>query len=684
MSTYSDSVLLDTPLGYWRHDEVGSATNGDDLADISGNDKPVTLCYANGSETLLPYGKPSGIETDVSSRSLQTFSDNLSHVDDNDRSYAYRADSDFLIAGDFTLECWVNSLSNLTSGGSFPFFGVRGCYRLRRKFGGAVGAANFYFELAVTIDGTTHTVVVETPIFNNTFYYLAGGRSGNAIFLQVNRDFLAIETVPGLDNDEGDPTPLSLTPCNPAGNSIVIGGLPFNDIHNDTLLDECAIYDYALSEARRDAHYEAGINATLLNGYSNVVPSAILYSDEDLAPISFPFRHNWDESLIERISFATNNSRSTSGNPEGGQPTLSPRREVEISQILRDDSERRKFRAKLWAHQDRKWFIPMREDFEQLSTALSSGTNSIPVSPQYKDYDVDSWVGIREINDAGEVTKSEVLEIQALNAPSGPVITKTNLVNSYQAYLSYAYPVRRGYIERSVPVRGHTDAVEELTVVTRLLAEDEKTVPNRITPWTPTLTRGGYEVFDPSIWQSNDWSDNRDYDVERAGEDIDFEVGAFRVTSDTIGAEESFSYRIILEGRDKHSQFLGWFYAREGSLNYLWVSTMQEDFKIVSVLGADLTVEGTEYSENYALAQARSDLAFVYHDNTMILRKVLSFSGSPNETLGLDANVPTQTNLRSISLLKFCQMDGSTLEIAKVTDTKWRFAWRFRELLFTP
>lgn len=682
--SYFDEIIADTPLSYWRHDEVGTAVNGDEITDSSGNNKPVTLCYANASGTLLPYGKPSGIETDASSRSLHTFSNSLSHVGNNDRSYAYRADSDFIVPGDFTLECWVNSLSDTELGTSFPFFGVRGVYRLRRKFGGEVGAANFYFELAVNIGGTVHTVVAETPVFNNAFYYIAGGRSGNAIFLQINKDFLAVETVPGTDNDAGDPTPLTLTPCQPAGNSLVIGGLPFNDIHNDTLLDECAIYDYALSEARRDAHYEAGINATLLNGYSNVVPSAILYSDEELPPISFPFRHNWDEPLVERISFVANNSRSTSGNPEGSQPAPTPRREIEISQILRDDSERRRFRAKLWAHQDRKWFVPMREDFEQLAATLSSGTNSIPVSPQYKDYDVDSWIGVREINDAGEIVKSEELEIQSLNVPTGPIITKTNLVNSYQAYLSYAYPVRRGYLERSIPIKGHTDAVEELTIVLRLLAEDEKIVPNRITPWTPTLTRGGYEVFDPSIWQSNDWTDNRDYDVDRAGEDADFEVGAFRVVSDTIGAEETFSYRITLEGRDKHSKFLGWFYAREGSLNYLWVPTMQKDFKIVSVLGAALTVEGLEYSENYALAQARSDIAFVYHDNTMILRKVLSFSGSPNETLTLDSSVPTQINLRSVSLLKFCQMDGNTLEIAKVTDTKWRFAWRLRELLFTP
>src|SRR5262249_55936281 len=160
----------------------------------------------------------------------------------------------------------------------------------------------------------------------------------------------------------------------------------------------------------------------LLNGYSNVVPSAILYSDEELPPISFPMRHNFVDSLIERISFFTNRSTTIGGSQEAGEGRPKPRREIEIAQLLRDDKERRRLRAKLWAGQNRKWFIPIREDFEQLAAPLSSGANSIPVTTQYKDYEVDSFVGLRELNDKGEIVKSEELEIQTVNPSS--VVTK--------------------------------------------------------------------------------------------------------------------------------------------------------------------------------------------------------------------------------------------------------------------
>lgn len=661
--SWQSEIEADSPTVWLPLDVEGAASDNQIVPAGPGTDFDGVLDY---SGTAQVWGFSSFVETAPSS-AYRGCGQGINGVD-ADSNITVPHDSAMTVSNDFACEGGVKIFSDIPLAGTFGLIWKQGPGGIGlSSAGGGTRLCAFCFDSFPQIWVTTATFVITD--FFGVWFHVAAERSGNALSLYINGALNNFSTI-----TSGLPT--------------ATGTNPFR-VHSspgayEAIYDEALFYTHANGGARYLAHYEAAINATPLNGYSNVVPSAILYSDEELPPVSFPFHHNWSDPLIERISFAADTSRSRSGKPEGNQPSPTVRREVEISQMLRDDSERRRFRAKIWAHQDRRWFIPMREDFQQLSSTLSSGGNSIPVSPQYKDYDVDSWIGVRQIDDQGKIVKSEELEIQTLNAPSGPIITKTNLVNSYLPYLSYAYPVRRAILERSVPIKGHTDSVEDLTVVARLLAEDEKQVPNRITPWTPTLTRDGYEVFDPPTWQSNDWSDVRDYDIERQGQEIDFEVGAFGVVSDTPGAEESFSYRITLEGRDKHSQFLGWFYAREGSLNYLWVPTMQKDFKILSVGVSDFTVEGTDYSENYALAQSRRDLAFVYHDNTMQLRRVTSFSGSPNETLSLNTTTPTLTNLRSVSLLKFCQIDGNTLEIAKYTDDVWRFAWRFRELLFTP
>lgn len=439
----------------------------------------------------------------------------------------------------------------------------------------------------------------------------------------------------------------------------------------------------ALTEAEGRVIYESALNILPMRLYSNVLPSAVWRSQADSTPIHYSFRHNFEDTLIERISFLNNNSKTLGGSIEGSEIRPKPRREIEISHLIRSDEERRELRAKFWAHQNKTWFLPIRQDFEQLASSLSSGVSTIPTNTQYKDYAVDSWVGLRELDDQGKIIKSEVLKVDAVNV--NDVQTTTPTVNSYNPLWSFVYPVRRGIISRSLPIRGHTDSIEGVVVVFELLPQDEAVAPNRIIPWTPTIVYKGYEAHDPAVWQSHNWAGGREYDVERALSRIDFETGIFEVESDTPGAEEAFEYRMLLKGRDKISQFLGWFYARGGSLNYIWIPSMQKDFNILSSAPFTVTVSALNYSENFALAEARRDLAFVNQDNTMSLRRITVFSGSPNETLTLEApGVPSLANLRSLSLLKFCQMESDSIELAWVTDDLVQVAWRFKELLSTP
>lgn len=661
--SYESEVLADNPSLYYRLDTVGPAANGDPVPDTSVENLIGTL-NVDGSALVNPWGFASPVETDPTSRAF--FSHNDPSV--SEAFITRSSESEIEPAGDFTLESLLKpGVLAIDMVGKRNALGDDYCFRVSidtngRFVGRMRDSANTEWTVTAPSFGGGQNELI------GIWWHVALVRQANALGVYVNKELRATTTI-----TSGLPTLAE------SGDFRVGAGIS-GDF--SFFADEVALYTHAVSGARIGVHFDEMLAGLILNGYSNVVPSAILYSDEKLPPISFPFRHNWSEPLIERISFATNISKSRSGSEENGQGRPKPRREIEIAQLLRDDSDRRKLRSKLWANQHRKWFIPIREDFQQLASLLSSGGNSIPVTTQYKDYEVDSWIGVRQLNDQGVITKSEELEIQTVNPTS--IVTKTNLVNSYDPFLSFAYPVRRAILEKSIPVRGHTDAVESLTLVARLLAEDEKVTPNRITTWTPTIEYEDHEVFDPSVWQGNDWSEPKEYDIDRELEDVDFDLGTFGAASDTPGASEVFTYRMVLKGRDKQAAFLGWFYARSGSLNYLWVPSMQKDFKVVSVLGSSLTVEGTEYSESYALAEARRDLVFVYHDNTLIFRRVLSFSGTPDETLVLDATVPTQTNLRSVSLLKFCRLDSDQLEIAKSTDDVWRYAWRFREMLSTP
>lgn len=650
-----ESVVIDNSVdAFWRLD--GLSDTHPVLTDASGNGHHAD-CYAEKAtnpEGHVHGGVPSPIETDAGSRAMYGRAGKvLATGFDRRNTFCWQGwiFNDTSTTDPNTLICrsghWSLTTSNILGIG-----------------GGATNAA-----ARLRVGTTNYELIGATALQPMTWYYLALVYNAGVIRLYVNAVVDDEETGVTGDMDVGSST------------RFYLGAMEADEgAWNSRGMDEPAV-GIALTQAQLLENHEAALNLLSLRGYSNIVPSAILYSAIEPDPIEFPFRHNWVEPLIERISFRTNTSRARVGASENARVRLKPRREIEITQVMRDDGERRKLRAQLWAGQSRKWFVPMLEDREQLTSPLVSGVVIVPVSTVYKDYEVGSYIGLRQLNDAGVVVHSETLQIEAMTATTVTPVTEP--VNDYAAYLSSVYPVRRALISPS-NIRGHTDSVEDVTIIARLLAEDEAAVPNRIIPWLPSLKYRDVEVFDPSIWQSHDWSELREYQSTMELDDVDFDAGVFAVESDAPGASETFNYSITLKGREDIAAFLGWFYERAGALNYVWVASMQRDFEVVSVAGANITVEGTNYSDHYTLAQARRDVAFVYHDNTLEFRRVTASAGAPNETLTLDATVPTLTNLRSLSLLKFCQLDADSLEIAKVTDDVWRFAWRFRELLTSP
>ena len=539
-----------------------------------------------------------------------------------------------------------------------------------------IGFTNGNITGRVTIDGVFHVLTYSVAnLIRGNWYMIWLRRNGTVLDMGVNDAVVTAPVTCGSGDVNAD---------NWLSDGWYFGRSQSANIWHSHGTDEPFILNYPWTLAEAIAVYEAAIGATFLRGRADANPTGILRSIFEPDPISYPFRHNWTEPLTERISFRSAISTAVTGVEESVAEREAPRRELEWTQILRDNRERRRLRALLWANQNRKWFIPIRQYAEQLLEPLAATTTITPISPEFKDYEVNSRIGFRQMNGQGEIVHWEERRITSLNENS---IEHEPLTNDYAAYLSIVYPVHRAYLRSSLSVKGHTDAVEEVTLTARLLPEDEELVPNRIVQFTPTIKYRDVEVFDGRMWQSNDWSENREYEIERAGEEIDFDTGLIGFESDTVGASETFSYRMTIEGIDQIAAFLGWYYERVGALNYLWVPTMQEDFDILSIdlPNQQITVRDTNYSDAYALAEPRRDLAFVYWDGSVILRRVVAFElAGENETLTLDASVPTITNLRFVSLLKYCRLDADQLELAWQTNNVIQVAWRFRELLTTP
>lgn len=654
MASWLDTVLSFLPVAFWRLDHFPTDTV---MTDSSGNGFPGEL-YQTGQTT---FGFPSPIETDPASMALG-----------GQAGFALAADLPDM-DGNHTWIVWCyNDGSGVKTGisrnamwsiGSSNTLGFSAANTAGTRF------SNFtesYSELL-----TSSAVLGDLPV---GWYMLTRVRNAAVGQLYVN-DLLVDEIV---DIPTG-----SLAPYTGPDTKYAVGEAngPVTGFFKSTAVDEAILFDYALNQAAITAIYESALNSLFLDLISNVIPSAVISSDFPTDPISFPFRWNWAEPPIERLTFRTDVSRARTGAEEGNGQRVAPRREFEFQQVLRNNAERRRLRALLWSKQHAIWFVPVRQDAEQLVTQLLTGATTIPVATVYKDYEVGGYIGLRQYDDSGNITHWEEQLITAVTPVS---VESGALVNNYDPYLSWVYPVRRALLTPNVSPQGITDTVETVTLTARLLPEDEAETPRRIAPWSPTLKYRDYEVFDPLVWPSYNWEDEREYEVERTLDEIDFDTGRIAYDADTIGAAEATPYAIILTSRATIAQFLGWFYERKGQLRYLWVPTMQGDFEVLDVDGDELTVTDTNYSDAFALAEPRRDLAFVYHDNSMEFRRVLSFSGTPNETLILDAAVPSLTNLRSVSLLKFSRLDADQLELAWETDSVVRVAWRFRELLHSP
>ena len=678
--SYDAEIDADGPLGFWLHDETPAASNGDMLEDRSGNARDLTLCF-NGAGGLEPYGQPSPIETYSNSRALHTYSDNTSHVG-GDYAYAWNTASAFNLARDFTLECWAKSRSDVVAGTFYPFFGKRGRFRLARTFGGAGGgAANFYFTLRVTLtDGITYVCVAETPVYNGVAYYLSAGRLGNSLFIRLNKQLAGQLEIPDLDIASPSSGNLSLTPCTPPGDSLIVGGLPFNDVHNDVDLAKCALYDYALGVARANAHYDAARLTQAVSGAARGGSTATLDSFVVPDPAPFVFRHNWKTPLTERLTKRTAISQARAGKEQRGGARAKHRRQIEHAITTETDAARRRLEAFLFANQRKIVTAPVQSDKSRLAAPLSAGATIIPVSTEFMDYDAGGRVMLFNFSTG----KGESAIIEEVAAEQ--LTLRTGLKNDWPVAGTRVAPAVRALLEARINVAAAKAAMTEQRIVANIIVEDVPASPNRFTPWAASYTYDALEVFDPFTWGRHDYSEAQQITSDQQRDDYDYETGVFGAESGTDAPQGSFTHRLFLKGRERISAFLGWWDARSGARAPLWVPTFKHDFKVVSMAGSVVTVADSDYLDRYYPHEARRDVAFILTNRTMAFRHINSAAPSGDtEALTMNSSVAAlATTTKQLCFLKHCRLDADALELAWLTQDQVRVTLRFRELLTAP
>jgi hypothetical protein len=643
--SYESTVLAKTPVVFYRFDEL----SGSVIPDSSGN------AHHGAYDSLVGYGLASPIETDPASRAVNHFAGIL--------PLSLGGVLDIKTA--FTWECWGYYSNALLTAGTAHLitrngqWGLNGSNLLGFNGGGIVAAV--YIGLG---DPNLFSYSVSKgSLQDDTWYYMALVRNGNTIQLYVN-GYLA-------DQDASLPT----DDMNPSGvTQWTFGASPTTGAFQSAGLDEVAIYDYALSAGEILENYEAA-RATLPM-YAVITGRSSVALDSSPPPVysPFPYSHDFNSPIIERLSRPTEVSEAIDGTEERSAQATQTRRTLSHSVAIMDAQARRQLAGILNYNQGQPIPWPISQDELELTAPITAGDTVISVlSTDYRDFDPAG----RALIFSSEFA-FEQIEIASLNP-----LTAVDPIESNWPITARIVPLKLAIIDQELPLLAHTSRLQDASVRASILVEEIAAEPNRITPYTPAYTYRSVEVFDPRVWGLSDYNDPLNHDTVQKSELLDAKTGLFRLdSSDVEVSRPGFAYQLELDGREVISKFLGWYEERAGRLNKLWVPTYQEDFNLVSMTGSTITVKESAYEATYNVADHRRDLALVQKDGTLAFRRINSVAPSgANEVLTVNSSVSSlATTTNELCFLAMCRLDADEIELAWWTDNCVSVSLRFREL----
>jgi hypothetical protein len=223
---YANTVLADNPSGYWRLGEL------------------------SGTAAAAASGSPAGTYTNAPTLGVG------GGVGDTDTAVRFDGSNDYMTLGDsfdlvnnstFTIECWVNPAAAATA--SYP-----------EVFGKYTASGGWWLYLEGSAEGTPNAATFERIGSAGSDHASTGAAS---LALPVNTWSHVAVTYDGTDvriylnGVLRDTTTSSRTVPNTAI-AATLGGDPGTTAPFNGRLDEAAIYPTALSQARIQAHYDAG------------------------------------------------------------------------------------------------------------------------------------------------------------------------------------------------------------------------------------------------------------------------------------------------------------------------------------------------------------------------------------------------------------------------------------------
>lgn len=664
---YQVAVLADTPILYYRLDQLGGGVDGESVPDLSGNGFDASLVF-NGSNP--PWGYLSPIETDASSREFWGYTNPVVYGFTGASHINRASDSAFEPSGDFTVEAWIRPMDNIPFAGTFGLTAKQDSGGILMLFNGAVRLGGFCFDSA----GTLFTVVDNSfavPDYIGSSFHVVVERDGNALALYINGSLRNTTTI-----TSGLPTRSTSSPfyIHPGGSFYL----------NDRF-DEVAYYDYALGGARALVHYEAAL--AILNSSATITVRVPVTLDTDsIEPVEFPFTHNWadpisraERVITETLTYRTHFNRSEPDYQQRvGARTHGPQRMVEIAVTPTTAIGRARLQQLLWQPAG-VYRLPIDTDWTVLTAQANPSDMTLDCDTTMRDFETGSYVSVwANVQDVGTYQTFRITSV------SDTQLGVTPAVGAAMPVGSPIMPARLACLpDESLDFDAYTVDRETASLKFEVLATELST--RRVTAYTPVSTYLSTEVFslDSARFEILEQSP---YQMLRR------QLGTGTLTgNDYYRAVDTMSpvtvpVRVLLTTRAQISEFYGWLEARQGRLTPVWVPSNENDLQLVAKLSST-SLRTIGYS-TYNLHYGRRDIQLTYADGSVVNRRITASVANGNGTEDITvASVPAGT-ITKLSWLRRC-VAPDTFELRFHRDFPSRgmiveCAFNFTELLTTP
>lgn len=654
MPTYDAEILADSPLFYFKCEELSGST----MADSSGNSRDGSIFTASPGPPTFGVSGP--IETDATS-----YGGSGAYG-----SYASASGSDTDLRVAFTWEVWgrldelVQDHGLLNRNGSFS---SNGSNCLGWNSGAAFGRISFGSGGANTFDLSYSTIVT------GAWYHLALVRNAGTMLLYVNgvlrdqRTDLPAGDLVYANFNNGD--------WSIGTNRSAVSGGGYAQFSQG--VSHAAIYASALSAPRILAHYEAA-KASLPLRATIVINLGLELNTDQIVPTNLGFPHNYSQTfgnghipIVEELEYKTNINKSEpdyeqriSARPHG------PLRTLEYHFSPTSGAARARLQGHLYTP-GQFYCVPVWSDVGTTTAQANAGTSTIQGDTTKRDYEALSYVGV--CTDLQDPNTYQFYQIASGGVADGALTLASTIMTTIPSG-SFVFPARVASLSDD-HFAVHSFAADHEDTILRFELIESELSTRRITTYTPATTYLSTEVFTLETAKVS-FLDDRPFDVARR---IQARGRDYQFASDT-GSPQVFPVRFLLKDRAALSEFYGWLDQRNGKQMPLWVSTRERDL----IPSAGNTTSITVAKTGFSLHHGRRHLEFLKTDGSFTRARVTAITDNLNGTETWTVTSPSFATISKVSFLKYCTLGADLIRIQHYKGNIAECGLSFRELLTSP